>query len=81
MIMRFMREKFHLWVFWSLVVVLAVGLVLPGVGIGKDRDAVAMVGKDKVSLDEFNRVLQCDDVERFGMVDFIQNRRQCRGFA
>lgn len=57
MIMRFMRQKFHLWVFWTLVVVLAIGLVLPGVGIGQNMDAVAVVGKDRVSLDEYNKVL------------------------
>jgi peptidyl-prolyl cis-trans isomerase D len=57
MIMKLMRQKFHLWVFWILTVVLAVGLVLPGIQMASNRDAVAVVDGEPIKLDRYEKAV------------------------
>ena len=65
MIMKLMRQKFQLWVFWLLTVVLAVGLVLPGIQLASNRDAVAVVDGEAIKMDRFEKeVSQAVDSER-----------------
>lgn len=57
MIMKLMRQKFHLWVFWILTVVLTVGLALPGIQMASNRDAVAVVGKEPIKMEVFEKAV------------------------
>lgn len=55
MIMKLMRQKFHLWVFWILTVVLAVGLALPGIQMASNRDAVAVIDGEPIKMEQYEK--------------------------
>ena len=65
LVTRLLRQKFHLWIFWLLAIVLALGLVLPGVQMANNSDAIALVnGKAIPQEDYFKSVSRALESQR-----------------
>ncbi len=58
LVTRLLRQKFHLWIFWLLAIVLALGLVLPGVQMAQETaNAIATVNGKAIPQDDYFRAV------------------------